>query len=54
MTNEVKIVKQVFKDYESNGKILECEIANISIFKKSNKLTIDLKSKEKIQIRRKT
>lgn len=50
MTNEAKLVKDVFKDYESRGNILGCEIVNISIFKKSNKLVIDLKSKNKIQI----
>lgn len=50
MANEAKLVKQVFKDYESRGHILECEITNVNIFKKSNKLTIDLKSNTKIQI----
>lgn len=50
MTNEAKKVKDVFKDYEAKGNILECEIANVSIFKKSNKLVIDLKSTNKIQI----
>jgi len=50
MTNETKLVKQVFKDYETRGKIPECEIANVSIFKKTNKLVIELKSKEKIQL----
>lgn len=50
MTNEVKIVKDVFKDFQSRSRILNCEITNVSIFKKSNKLTIDLKSSEKIVI----
>ncbi len=50
MTNEAKLVRQVFKDYESRGKILDCEIVNVSLFKKSNKLDIDLKSNDKIQI----
>ena len=50
MTNEAKKVKDVFKDYEAKGNILECEITNVSIFKKSNKLVIDLKSTNKIQI----
>lgn len=35
---------------KQDGSILECEITNISIFKKSNKLIIELKSKEKIQL----
>ncbi len=50
MTNETKKVKDVFKDYETNGNILECDILNISMFKKSNKLAIELKSSKKIQI----
>ena len=50
MTNEAKLVKDVFKDYDSKGNILNCIIINVSIFKKSNKLVIDLKSDKKIQI----
>lgn len=50
MANEAKLVRQVFKDYESKGNILDCEIANVSILKKSNKLIINLKSNTKIQI----
>ncbi|MDE5830422.1 MAG: PHP domain-containing protein, partial [Clostridia bacterium] len=50
MTNEAKLVKDVFRDYESKGSILDCAITNVSIFKKSNKLVIDLKSNKKIQV----
>jgi len=50
MANEAKKVKDVFKDYEEKGKIIECEIVNVNIFKKSNKLSIELKSENKIQI----
>ena len=50
MTNETKLVKDVFKDYEARGNILDCVITNVSIFKKSSKLVIDLKSNTKIQI----
>ena len=50
MTKETKLVKEVFKDYDTKGKIIECEIVNVSIYKKSNKLIIDLKSNEKVQI----
>jgi len=49
MTNETKTVKQVFKDLDTRSNILECEIKNVSLFKKSNKIVIDLKSKNKIQ-----
>ncbi len=50
MTNETKLVKDVFKDYEDKGKIPDCEILGVNIFKKSNKLSIELKSSNKIQI----
>lgn len=50
MTNEAKLVKDVFRDYDSKGNILDCIIINVSIFKKSNKLVIELKSNKKIQI----
>ena len=50
MTNETKLVKDVFKDYESRGNIKDSIILNVSILKKSNKLIIDLKSDKKIQV----
>ena len=50
MTNEIKLVKDVFKDYDEKGHILECQVINVSLLKKSNKLIIDLKSINKIQI----
>ncbi len=50
MTNETKTVKEVFKDYDTQGKIQNAEIVNVSMFKKSNKLVIDLKSSAKIGV----
>ena len=50
MENTAKKVKDVFKDYEAKGNIQECEITNISMFKKTSKIVIDLKSSKKIQI----
>ena len=50
MGNELKKVKDVFKDYETKGNILECEIVNVNIYKKTSKIAIDLKSSNKIQI----
>ena len=50
MTNEIKLVKDVFKDYDEKGHMLECQVINVSLLKKSNKLIIDLKSINKIQI----
>ena len=50
MTNETKTVKEVFKDYDTQGKIQNAEIVNVSMFKKSNRLVIDLKSTAKIGV----
>ncbi len=47
---EAKKVKDVFKDYETKGSIPECEIINVSIFKKTSKIVIELKSFKKIQL----
>ncbi len=50
MTEEIKLVKDVFKDYDEKGHILECQIIKVSLLKKSNKLIIELKSNNNIQI----
>ena len=50
MAEGTKLVRQVFKDYDARGSILDCEITNVSMFKKSDKLVIDLKSNSKIQV----
>ncbi len=50
MTENKKIVKDVFKDFDSKGHILECEILNVNLFKKTNKLEIELNSCENIQM----
>lgn len=50
MENGARKVKDVFKDYEAKGNIQECEITNVSMFKKTSKIVIDLKSTKKIQI----
>ena len=44
MQEELKVIKDVFKDYESNGEIVKCKIKKINIFKKINKLSVELKS----------
>ncbi len=44
MQEELKVIKDVFKDYKGNGEILNCKIKAINIFKKANKLNIELQS----------
>jgi len=44
------ILKEIFKDYQNDGKILNAIIDNINLYKKSNKLEIILKSEEKISL----
>ena len=44
-------VRNVFKDFENNSNILECNIENVNLYKKSNKLEIHLKSASKISLK---
>ena len=46
-----KTVDDVFKDYENNDEIKECNIDNINLYKKSNKIEIDLSSNKKINVK---
>ena len=43
-------VKDVFKDYEKQGNILETQIENINLFKKSKKIEIKLLTEKPIKI----
>ena len=43
--------KEVFKDYKEENAILEAQIENVNLFKKSNILEISLISENKISIR---
>ena len=45
-----KTVREVFNDYEKGHGILNAEIENVNLYKKTNKLEIDLKTSEKINI----
>lgn len=44
------IIKDVFKDYKGQGNILEAQIENINLFKKSKKLEIKLITQKQIKI----
>ena len=44
------IVKDVFKDYKGQGNILEAQIENINLFKKSKKIEIKLLTEKQIKI----
>ena len=44
------IVKDVFKDYEEENNIINAQIENINLFKKSKKLVIKLKTEEPTKI----
>ena len=43
-------VKDVFKDYKGQGNILDAQIENINLFKKSKQLEIKLLTKKEIKI----
>jgi len=44
------ILRDVFKDYQNDGTILNTVIENINLYKKSNKLEVILNSEEKISL----
>ena len=43
-------VKDVFKDYKGQGNILETQIENINLFKKSKKIEIKLSTEKQVKI----
>lgn len=51
MQEELKTVKEIFGDYKEESSINKCKIEKINLFKKTNKLEIDLKIAEHIEIK---
>lgn len=51
MQEELKTVKEIFGDYKEDSSINQCKIEKINLFKKTNKLEIDLKALEHIAIK---
>ncbi len=47
----LNVVKDVFKDYEEQGNILDAKIENINLFKKSNKLEISVITEKQITLK---
>ena len=45
-----KLLKDVFKDFTDNSNLLNTKIMSVNLFKKSNKIDIQLKSDEKIEL----
>jgi len=43
------VVKDAFKDYKYQGNLLDSNVANINLFKKSKKVEIDLESDKQIE-----
>lgn len=48
---KMKTIQEVFKDCENISSILSCEIENMNLYKKSNKLELKLISHQKINIK---
>lgn len=46
-----KYVKDVFVDYTVDNNLIDCEIENINLYKKTNKLQVNVKSREKISLK---
>ena len=48
MNEAVKTIKDIFADYKKETNILNCKINNINIFKKTNKIVMEIYSEENI------
>ena len=46
-----KYVKDVFVDYTVDNNLINCEIENISLFKKTNKLQVNIKAQDQIKLK---
>ena len=46
-----KIIDEVFNDYEDKTNIVKCEILNVKMFKKTNKLELDILSKNILEVK---
>ena len=51
MQEEAKTIEEVFKDYETVGEIQKAKILKVNIYKKTNKLVIQLFSTQYIPIK---
>ena len=45
-----KYIKEVFKDYNGKNEILDAEIENVNLYKKTNKLQVKVVSKNRITL----
>lgn len=45
-----KLLKDIFKNFSNNSNLLNAKIISVNLFKKSNKIDIQLKSDEKIKV----
>ena len=50
MSEQLKALKDIFKDYETDNAILESKIKNVNLYKKTNELVLTLVAYEKIDL----
>ena len=50
MSEQLKALKDIFKDYETDKAILESKIKNVNLYKKTNELVLTLIASEKIDL----
>ena len=50
MSNELKALKDIFKDYETDNSILEAKIKNVNLYKKTNELVLTLIAQDRIDL----
>ena len=51
METRAKLVKDIFRDYEAKSNVIEAKIDNINLYKKLNKIGIQMFSKEYMQLK---
>ncbi len=51
MNEAVKTIKDIFADYKKETNLLNCKINNINIFKKTNKIVMEIYSEENIVLK---
>ena len=49
--NKARKVKEIFSDYQARANIIEAEILNLDVIKKTNTLGITIKSDEYIEVK---
>ena len=50
MSEQLKALKDIFPDYETDRAILEAKIKNVNLYKKTNELVLTLIAHDRLQL----